>query len=120
MESINDLCTDCGHCCNGNLFENFPVDQKRWKYFQNLRPYPSNTVRYKNADQPCQQLDSCNLCKIYKDRPTVCRDYECGVLLSVKDKSLTVDEAKVLIKKLHDNPDDHVTLRKFTVKSKKF
>jgi Fe-S-cluster containining protein len=118
MESIKDLCTDCGHCCNGNLFQNFNVDHKSWKYFQNLRTIPGE--QYKTASQHCQQLDSCNLCKIYKDRPTVCRDYECNVLLSVKDNSLTVDEAKVLIKKLHDNPNDHVTRRKFTVKSKKF
>lgn len=118
MEAITDLCKDCGHCCNGNLFEDFKVDENSWKYFQHLQAIPDEV--YKKADQRCQQLDSCNLCTIYKDRPTVCRDYECGVLLSVKDNNLTIDEAKVLIKKLHDDPNDHVTRRKFTNEYKRF
>lgn len=52
-------CGSCSECCKGYL------------------DY-GNIFEYKYAPKvPCHYLDECKHCTIHKDRPDVCRDYQC-------------------------------------------
>jgi len=118
MEKVEDLCLDCGHCCNGNIFPELTVEKEKWKYFNNLKPVfnPSKNIDFsksKMAMQSCQNLDSCNLCTIYENRPNVCKEYFCGLILSVRRNKLTTDDAKDLIKQLRKDPTNKDILNKF-------
>mgnify|MGYP003658222360 CR=1 FL=1 len=108
MERVEDLCLDCGHCCNGNIFPTFRVEKSKWKYFKNLSEskYSSNDD-IKDAKQSCEHLIGCNnLCKIYGDLPN-------------EDNRLTMTEARGLIKDLHDDPTNKKVLAQFKSRAKR-
>ena len=121
MERVEDLCLDCGHCCNGNIFPTFLVEKSKWKYFKNLSESKySLTDDIKDAKQSCEHLIGCNnLCKIYGDIPKSCSTYKCGVIYAVEDNRLTMTEAKGLIKDLHDDPTNKKVLDQFKSRVKK-
>lgn len=82
------LCLKCGLCCNGVLF----ADVK-------LGPDDSSAalaglgVRRRGAirafNQPCRALQADGCCRIYEDRPGMCRAFECGVLQELQAGQLT-------------------------------
>jgi len=121
MERVEDLCLDCGHCCNGNLFPTFMVEKSKWKYFKNLSESKYSTGDdFKDAKQSCEHLIGCNnLCKIYGDLPKICNTYKCGVIYAVEDDRLTMTEAKGLIKDLHDDPTNEKVLSQFKSRVKR-
>jgi Fe-S-cluster containining protein len=46
--------------------------------------------------QPCKKL-GCNGCSIYNQRPSQCVKFECELLLSIKDKSITIPSAILIV-----------------------
>jgi hypothetical protein len=91
MTSIDQLCPNCGLCCDSTLFADVELragdDAKRLKKL-------GLTIEKKTATklafaQPCACFDG-KLCTIYADRPKRCGLFECGLL-----KHVGADELKV-------------------------
>ena len=106
---LSDLCLDCGLCCNGTLFSDFIIAKDEFKYFGKA----NNTDDHLSIKQPCNHLDEQSLCKIYKNRPNVCKSFKCGILKEVSNKIISIDHAKSLINKLKANPLDEKLKNRF-------
>lgn len=99
-ESIDQLCPNCGLCCDSTLFADVELragdDAKRLAI---LGLTLEKKGRGKLAfAQPCACFDG-KLCGIYHDRPKRCRAFECGLLKRVEAGELT---ANVALKKISE------------------
>jgi uncharacterized protein len=92
--SVEQLCPNCGLCCDSTLFADVELrkgdDPKRltklglelWQKTKTKLAFP----------QPCACFDG-KWCKIYGERPTRCRSFECGLLKKVGRGHITVRDA---------------------------
>ena len=83
-EENADLCTGCTRCCETVSIE---IDAPRspWEYDQwiwvlhhrTLELYVEKPERWLlHIEAPCEQLDARGRCRIYEDRPVLCREYD--------------------------------------------
>lgn len=119
------LCVTCGLCCNGVIFRD--VELRETDDLERLRSLglpvkkAGKKIRY---TQPCAALD-CSLCKIYTDRPSYCREFECALLKSTVAGNTTPEAALKVIKTTQrraskvlrllrelGNQEEHVSLSK--------
>ena len=94
MNGIEQLCPNCGLCCDSTLFADVELrasdDAKR---LRKLGLTIEQKGRRKLAfAQPCACFDG-KLCGIYGDRPKRCRLFECGLLKRVESKEMTASAA---------------------------
>ena len=90
----SDLCTSCGLCCDGTLFPAVFLEKEKRHLF--------TIVEGDRFPQRCEHLSDCNTCAIYKDRPTACQAYRCGVLKAVEGGKLSFDKAQEIINKVKE------------------
>ena len=97
MKAVDQLCPNCGLCCNGVLFSDVELragdDAKR---LANLGLSLAKKGGKLAFAQPCECFDG-KLCTIYADRPKRCRTFECGLLKRVQDGELDADVALTTI-----------------------
>ena len=78
------LCLSCGLCCNGVLFKDVELgsaDNPRALQTSGLQlEHLKSRVRFA---QPCSALCANNHCRIYRQRPARCRQFDCQVLKKV-------------------------------------
>ena len=84
----NDLCLECGLCCNGVIFARGqlqPEDDvvRLQSLGLKLLPTRNSKLETRKFHQPCAAFDGCR-CNIYADRPKYCGAFECLLLKSVK------------------------------------
>ncbi len=78
-----NLCVECGLCCNGALFDYGPLARDE------VPETRKAGLRVLEADQkfgfglPCPQLEGA-VCQVYDQRPNTCRTFRCEVLRSVE------------------------------------
>lgn len=98
MTSVDQLCPNCGLCCDSTLFADVELragdDAKRLKKLGlTLERKGQGKLAF---TQPCACFDG-RLCGIYADRPKRCRLFECGLLKRVAAEEMT---AKAALKKI--------------------
>jgi uncharacterized protein len=94
-----DLCLECGLCCNGVIFADV---QLRTSEAKGLR---SKIAGIKDAgkggraklSQPCAAFDGCR-CRIYSERPTYCREFECLLLRNTQAGRIGRGEASRIVR----------------------
>jgi Fe-S-cluster containining protein len=92
LPPAEELCVDCGLCCDGTLFGAVPLtDDDRAR----LRP-TGLVAEGQPLDQRCVALDGCR-CTIYPLRPQACRHYQCLLLIALKDGEVPLAEAKAVV-----------------------
>lgn len=94
MNSIGQLCPNCGLCCDSTLFAD--VELRTGDQAGRLKQL-GLTLEKKGQGklafaQPCACFDG-KLCRIYEDRPKRCRTFECGLLKRVQAGELEADSA---------------------------
>jgi len=94
MTGIEQLCPNCGLCCDSTLFADVELragdEAKRLK---KLRLTLHQKTKTKLAfSQPCACFDG-KLCQIYADRPNRCRKFDCGLLKHVNAGEITAGAA---------------------------
>jgi Fe-S-cluster containining protein len=110
MNAINQLCPNCGLCCDSTLFADVELragdDAKRLAKL-GLSLVKKGKTKLAFA-QPCACFDG-TFCRIYADRPKRCRLFECGLLKNVQAGEMSagaalkkISEAKTLAKKVRD------------------
>ena len=92
MMAETDLCTRCGLCCSGALFDFGPltgeeIDQARADGLAVLEAEGEFGFAL-----PCPALDGA-CCTTYATRPGTCRAYRCKLLRALEAEDLTVAEA---------------------------
>jgi Fe-S-cluster containining protein len=77
VSAVEQLCPQCGLCCNGVLFGD--VELQRTDNAARLAKLGLELFAKKHRrafNQPCACFDG-KLCRIYADRPARCRAFEC-------------------------------------------
>jgi uncharacterized protein len=88
----SELCTACGLCCTGLLFDVAPLEEHELPLAEKLR-LPLACNRYHDAFQlPCSCLRD-KQCTVYETRFSVCGSYECGLLERYKQGEVPLAEA---------------------------
>ncbi len=98
--AIESLCPKCNLCCNGVLFAD--VELQTGDDPDSLKAYGiklRRKGRKKCFSQPCTALQDDGMCSAYADRPGMCREFECGLLLRVASDELSVEAATKKIRK---------------------
>jgi Fe-S-cluster containining protein len=94
MTSIDQLCPNCGLCCDSTLFADVELragdDAKRLQKL-GLTLFQKSKTKTAFA-QPCVCFDG-KLCQIYKNRPKRCALFECGLLKKVQGDEMTAGAA---------------------------
>jgi uncharacterized protein len=105
-KAIDQLCLQCGMCCNGVLFRDVELqpgdDAARLKA---LGMPVRKLARKEKFAQPCTALGGDCRCRIYTDRPTRCRQFECLLLLDVVAGKTDTDAALKLIRSTRRKAD---------------
>lgn len=100
MNAIDQLCLHCGLCCDSTLFAD--VELRRGDNVTRLAQLGlliEKKDRRKLAfAQPCACFHG-KYCKIYRERPTQCRRFECGLLKKVSAGKMKVETAIETISK---------------------
>jgi hypothetical protein len=86
------LCTACGLCCNGVLF-----DDARAEPEEAPRIAAAGLELVERGDRlgfalPCRHLCDTH-CTIYSERFTICRSFECKLLRALADGEIDIDTA---------------------------
>jgi len=93
------LCLTCGLCCNGVLFKDVelqPGDDAARLAALGLpirNPQSASRKPKLKFPQPCAALCGDNRCRIYKERPARCLQFECALFKSVAAGDTTVPAA---------------------------
>jgi Fe-S-cluster containining protein len=94
------LCLECGLCCNGVIFADVELQsseiQDLRSNFENLKLTGKKGHRSK-LPQPCAAFDGCR-CRIYSDRPTYCRQFECLLFKNVQSGRLGREAASRIVR----------------------
>ncbi len=109
QEAASRLCTACGMCCNGVLFEIVRLQpQDSVKELEKLGIQINRRKTQPYFKQPCRFLNNCT-CTIYEQRPTRCRRFECLQLKLLAAEEITeaeaaakIAEAKTLVQRIHE------------------
>jgi len=101
MNGANELCLECGLCCNGVIFADVKLqpddDARRLGALGLPVSIPQSGRRNPYFKQPCAALDGCR-CWIYAQRPQYCRQFECALLKQVKAGRLETAAALRIIR----------------------
>jgi hypothetical protein len=109
QEAASRLCTACGMCCNGVLFEIVRLQpQDSVKELAKLGMQINRRKTQPYFKQPCRFINDCT-CMIYEQRPTRCRRFECLQLKLLAAEEITeeeaaakIAEAKTLVQRIHE------------------
>jgi Fe-S-cluster containining protein len=107
MNAVEQLCPDCGLCCNGVLFADVELQNgdNSGRLIDLGMSLKKKGMKCAFA-QPCHCFDG-KLCRIYADRPKRCATFECGLLKRVQSGEMhaatalkRIAEAKKLVEKV--------------------
>jgi hypothetical protein len=125
MNAVEQLCPDCGLCCNGVLFADVELQNgdNAGRLIDLGMSLKKKGMKCAFA-QPCHCFDG-KLCRIYADRPKRCVTFECGLLKRVQSGEMPqsaalkriaavkklVEKVRQLLRRLGDN-DEQLALTK--------
>ncbi len=81
-----DLCLACGLCCNGAIFADVQLqagDDAEQLAKLGLVVKSAGSNQNPKFVQPCVAHDGCR-CRIYDERPSYCRQFDCALLKSFR------------------------------------
>jgi hypothetical protein len=110
VNPAEQLCLACGLCCDGTLFDGVQLqagdDAKKLKALGLPVSVSRAKIPIARFPQPCAALCSDRTCRVYVDRPTQCRVFECGVLKEANAGRITFAAAMRLVKKARKKADN--------------
>jgi len=103
MSPGEELCRACGLCCDGTLFHHVKLgagDDPRALRSAGMPVLVSRArIPVTRVPQPCAALCADRSCRIYADRPTQCRTFECRVFQDLTAGRITADGARRLVRR---------------------
>ena len=95
MSDSSNICLSCMLCCNGTTIGFVQLEENeiiRVKKILEIEEEVGNGFIL----QPCKKL-GCNGCTIYNERPSQCVKFECELLLSIKEETISLSSAVVIV-----------------------
>lgn len=103
VNSAEQLCLACGLCCDGALFDNVRLvagdDAAKLRALGLPMAVSRAKVPVARFPQPCAALCTDRTCRLYADRPSQCRSFECGVFKDLQAGRIDFAAALRLVKK---------------------
>ncbi|MFM9031441.1 MAG: YkgJ family cysteine cluster protein [Opitutaceae bacterium] len=103
MNPGEQLCRACGLCCDGTLFHHVKLgaaDDPRALRALGLPVLTSRaTPPVVRSPQPCAALCADRSCRIYAQRPSQCRAFECRVFQDLTAGRMTAAAALLLVRR---------------------
>ena len=103
VNPAEQLCLACGMCCDGTLFDGVQLEVGDDARKLKALGLPVSVSRGKTPiarfPQPCAALCTDGTCRVYADRPSQCRIFECGVLKEAQADRITFAAALQSVKK---------------------
>ena len=96
MTRADELCTDCGICCDGTLFSSVSLEAPGLVAAHKHRLPVLETADACKLELPCPALRDV-LCGIYEERPEQCAEYACELLIRTDEGQLGFDDAREII-----------------------
>jgi hypothetical protein len=93
--SSNDLCLDCGLCCDGTIFEWVRLGPEEVAAASANGLEPEFKKEGPQFAQPCRQFGG--VCRIYAVRPTKCREFRCLLLERVEAGAIDLADARDIV-----------------------
>lgn len=90
---IEQLCLPCAICCTGVLFRDVALEASEATALGALGLPMRPRYRQMRLPQPCPALGTDNRCRIYPQRPALCRRFECQLLQAVRSGRLQATDA---------------------------
>lgn len=91
------LCTHCGLCCDGVLFDRVPVEEIE---HERLTRLGFQVLRFETGkayfQQACSKFDGTH-CTVYEQRPESCRSFRCELFKSVERDHISLSKALSLV-----------------------
>lgn len=92
-ERVSHLCTQCGLCCDGSLFEDLELMGEEESYHcESIGLMIDDSQDVPLLLQPCPALKN-GRCSVYDQRPQTCRDFYCGLAGRLQDQQVDIDSA---------------------------
>jgi hypothetical protein len=101
LEAAAALCTTCGACCNGTLFDEVPLEREEIALGPRLSLPIVACGDAAAMPLPCPRLHGAS-CTIYPERPSTCRTYRCGLLAALEAGQVELDDALARVAALRD------------------
>ncbi len=121
MSESSNLCLSCMLCCNGTTIGFVQLEKNelmRVKKILEIEEEGGNGFIL----QPCKKL-GCNGCTIYNERPLQCVKFECELLSSIKEQSISFSSAIEIIedvKRKKKAIEKMIEIEKINLTSKSF
>jgi hypothetical protein len=90
------LCQSCGLCCDGTLFARVPL--REGEVVPLLVAAVTTPTNARFIPQRCAALEG-TTCRCYAGRPLACRQFECSLLIAVRDEEVSLAEARAMVEK---------------------
>jgi uncharacterized protein len=107
--SGEQLCQACGLCCDGTLFDLVKLEPGDVAAKLKALGLPVSLSRGKTPiarfPQPCSALCKDRSCRLYADRPSQCRTFECKLFKEAKAGRTTFDAALPVVKQARRRAD---------------
>lgn len=114
-----NICVDCGFCCDRTLFDVARVydDEELWGVFAE-RETMVNEQRYFKL--PCPHFDK--KCTIYdQNKPRICSTFRCKILKRFSDNEISKDDALTTVEEVKKQRQELLDLwKKYTGKEDSF
>lgn len=81
---IEQLCLPCGICCTGVIFRDVALESAEATALSAAGLPVLRRYRRVRLPQPCPALGPDNRCRIYPQRPNLCRRFECRLVQAVR------------------------------------
>lgn len=92
--TTNGVCNGCGQCCS-SLLPLTDKDVKRIKYLiRSKKLIPARSHNKLEIIDFCPFLTTENRCSIYKDRPAICKHFQCNKAGREKPSSQEIADTK--------------------------
>lgn len=110
MTPAEKLCLACGLCCDGTLFSHVKLGPRDDAEKLKALGLPVATTRsatpIPHFRQPCAALCADRTCRVYADRPTQCRMFECGVFKDAEAGRMKFPAALRMVKSARQQAQD--------------
>jgi hypothetical protein len=92
----SDLCTACGLCCSGAVFDFGPLAPEEVEQARGCGMAVLDAGDEFGFALPCPALDGA-FCTAYANRPATCRNYRCQLLRAAEAGEVAVEDALGII-----------------------
>lgn len=97
MNNANQLCSACGMCCDGTLFQSATVGLSDEAQVAATGLIVNNNQGELSFAQPCKFYCQ-SQCSIYLQRPPVCMSYRCRLLKKLDRGEIELEDALAKVK----------------------